>query len=135
VQTGGTWAKVALSNGGRVEQGTALQVTLTGLTPGQRVAATLFSTPITVSNIPAADASGTTRFAVQIPAGFDLGAHRLVITTAGQDPIQVGVTVVRPGALAATGAETPWGIALAGALLLVAGGLAVTLRKRRTTTA
>jgi hypothetical protein len=83
-----------------------------------------------VSNIPAADASGTIRFAVQIPAGFDLGAHRLVITTAGQDPIQVGVTVVRPGALAVTGAELPWGIALAGAFLVVAGGLAFALRRR-----
>jgi LPXTG-motif cell wall-anchored protein len=87
-----------------------------------------------VGSIPAADASGTVRFAVRIPAGFDLGAHRLVITTAGQDPIQVGVTVVAPGALAATGGEAPWGIALGGAFLLVAGGLAFALRKRRDTT-
>jgi 5'-nucleotidase len=135
VQAGGTWATVVLSNGGRVEQGGQLQVTLTGLTPGQQVAATLFSDPIAVTGIPAADASGTVRFAVSIPAGFELGAHRLVITTAGADAIQVGVTVVRPGALAATGTEAPWGVALGGAFLLVAGGLAYALRRRRATTA
>ncbi|MCI9859274.1 choice-of-anchor I family protein [Microbacterium proteolyticum] len=38
----------------------------------------------------------------------------------------------RPGSgLAVTGAEMPWGIALAGGFLVVAGGLAVALRRRR----
>lgn len=35
------------------------------------------------------------------------------------------------GALAKTGAEMPWGIALAGGFLVVAGGLAAALRRRR----
>nr|WP_154924261.1 choice-of-anchor I family protein [Microbacterium testaceum] len=35
------------------------------------------------------------------------------------------------GALAKTGAELPWGIALAGGFLLVAGGVAAALRRRR----
>jgi 5'-nucleotidase len=131
VQAGAAWATVVLADGGRVEQGGRLQVTLTGLTPGQQVAATLFSDPIAVTGIPVANAQGRVSFAVSIPTGFELGAHRLVITTAGQDAIQVGVTVVRPGALAATGSEAPWGIALAGGFLLVAGGLAVALRRRR----
>ncbi len=129
-QTGGTWATVVLSSGGRVEQGGTLTVTLRGLEPGQRVAATLFSDPIAVAGIPAASAAGVTTFSVAIPAGLDLGQHRLVITTAGQDPIQVGVTVVRPGALAVTGAEPPLGAAFAGALLLVMGGIAFALRRR-----
>ncbi|MFG6503979.1 choice-of-anchor I family protein [Microbacterium sp. P05] len=131
VQTGGTWADVALSNGGRIEQGGTLSVTVSDLDPGQQISATLFSDPIVVGAIPAANASGTTTFAIAIPADFDLGAHRLVITAAGEDPISVGVTVVSRGALAATGAELPWGIALGGAALLLTGGLAFALRSRR----
>ena len=131
-QVGGDWADVSLSNGGRVEQGRALTVTVSGLAPGQQIAATLFSEPLVVAGIPAANAQGITTFAVAIPADFAVGAHRLVITTAGEEAISVGVTVVASGALAATGAELPWGIALGAGFLLVAGGLAFALRKRRT---
>lgn len=131
VQSGGAWAAVSLSDGGRVEQGGTLSVTLTGLEPAQTVAATLFSEPIPVSGIPAADGLGALQFDIPIPSDFDLGAHRLVLTTAGEDPIQVGVTVLTPGALAATGTQLPWGLALSGAFLVVAGGIAFTMRKRR----
>lgn len=131
-QVGGDWADVSLSNGGRVEQGRSLTVTVSGLEPGQQIAATLFSEPLVVTGIPAANTQGITTFAVAIPADFAVGAHRLVITTAGEEAISVGVTVVSPGALAATGAELPWGIALGAGFLLVAGGLAFALRKRRT---
>lgn len=130
-QAGGTWAKVVLGGGGRVEQGGTLSVTVTGLDADQQIAATLFSEPIAVSGIPAADSRGQVTFSVRIPADFALGSHRLVITAAGETPIQLGVSVVRPGALAATGSELPWGIALAGGFLLVAGG-ALAVRRRRT---
>ncbi|MFG6444952.1 choice-of-anchor I family protein [Microbacterium sp. P07] len=131
-QVGGDWADVSLSNGGRVEQGGSLKVTVSGLEPGQQIAATLFSDPIAVSGIPAANAAGTTTFSIAIPADFDLGAHRLVVTAAGVEPISVGVMVTAPGALAATGSEMPYGIALGAGFLLVAGGLVFALRKRRT---
>ncbi|PVW03918.1 bifunctional metallophosphatase/5'-nucleotidase [Microbacterium sp. Gd 4-13] len=131
-QVGGDWADVTLSNGGRIEQGRTLTVTVSGLKPGQQIAATLFSQPLVVTGIPAASAQGVTTFAVAIPADFDLGAHRLVVTSAGLADISVGVTVVAPGALAATGAELPWGIAFGAGFLLIAGGLAFALRKRRT---
>ena len=131
-QTGGDWAEVTLSNDGRVEQGGTLTVTLTGLEAGQQVAATLFSDPIKVTGIPAASTDGSIRFSVEIPADFELGAHRMVITTDGEDPIEIGVDVVEEGALAATGAELPWGIALGGAFLLVAGGVAFAIRRRQT---
>lgn len=129
--TGADWADWALSNGGTVEQGGTLTVTLSGLTPGQQVSATLFSDPIVVTGIPAANAAGSVTFAVKIPSNLELGAHRLVISSAGLTDITIPVTVVRPGALAATGAELPWGLALGGAFLLVAGGLAFALRRRR----
>ncbi len=44
-----------------------------------------------------------------------------------------GQSGARPGGdLATTGAQAPWGIALAGGFLVVAGGLAFALRRRRT---
>ncbi|MDQ1124305.1 choice-of-anchor I family protein [Microbacterium trichothecenolyticum] len=55
----------------------------------------------------------------------------------GQQPsAQPGTDAAQPGArpgqnLATTGAEAPWGIALAGVFLVVAGGLAFVLRRRR----
>lgn len=55
----------------------------------------------------------------------------------GAQPGQPGTQPGRPagnpgGDLANTGVEAPWGIALAGGFLVVAGGLAFALRKRRT---
>jgi 5'-nucleotidase len=125
----GPWASVSLSSD-RVEQGGTLRVSVSGLEPGQQISATLFSDPIVVSGIPAADADGRTSFSIAIPADFALGAHTLEITAAGETPLRFGVTVVARGALAVTGAEPPLGFALAGAFLLVAGGLMYALRRR-----
>ncbi|MDQ1085295.1 MULTISPECIES: choice-of-anchor I family protein [Microbacterium] len=55
-------------------------------------------------------------------------------STGGPDaqPGQSGAAGTRPGSgLAVTGTEMPWGIALAGGFLVVAGGLAAALRRRR----
>lgn len=121
------WARIDVGSG-RVTQGGALEVTVTGLTSGQVVTATLYSDPIVVSGIPAADATGTTSFTVRIPAGLSAGAHTLVIASAGHPSISVAVTVL--AALASTGAEVPWGAALA-SLALLAGGLALVLSRHR----
>lgn len=123
------WATVDIGSGA-VEQGGSLSVRLSGLEPGQQVAATLFSNPIVVPGIPAADASGKVAFTVRIPADLALGAHTLVIESAGFEPIAVGVTVVAPGQLAVTGAQLPWAIALGAALLVVLGSALVALRRR-----
>ena len=56
---------------GTVEQGGTLTVELSGLTPGQTVSATLYSDPIVVDAIPAANAQGEITFIVGIPADFD----------------------------------------------------------------
>ncbi|MFG6403037.1 DUF6351 family protein [Microbacterium sp. P04] len=116
-----------------VEQGGTLPVTVVGLEPGQTIEATLFSDPIVVTGIPAAGADGSTRFSIAIPADFDLGAHTLVVTAAGDGSIRVTVTVVASGSLASTGSTAPWGFALLGAGLLTAGGLAFALRRRART--
>jgi 5'-nucleotidase len=126
---GADWATVDIGSG-TVEQGGSLPVKVSGLRPGQRISATLFSEPIAVQGIPAADEDGTVSFAVQIPGDLPLGEHTLVIESAGFDPIELAVTVVTPGALAITGAQRPWGIALAAALLVALGGALVVTRRR-----
>ena len=129
---GADWATVDIGSG-TVEQGGSLPVRLSGLEPGQQVSATLFSDPIVVQGIPAADANGNVSFTVRIPADLPLGAHTLVIESAGLDPISVAVTVVAPGQLAVTGAQLPWGIALTAAFLVVLGGALVMIRRRPAT--
>lgn len=127
------WATVELGSG-TVAQGGTLAVTVTGLEPGQRVAATLFSEPIVVSGIPAADASGRTAFSIAIPRDFEVGAHRLVVTSGSLAPIEVGVTVTAAapaGTIAVTGGTAPIGFAVAGVLALALGGLLVAARRRR----
>jgi endo-1,4-beta-xylanase len=104
---------------------------VSGLEPGQRIGATLFSDPIVVRGIPAADEDGEIAFTVAIPADFELGAHTLVVTSAGLADIRVPITVVAGQALGATGSQLPWGVALLGALLVTTGGLLAVIRKRR----
>ncbi|MDR6689263.1 2',3'-cyclic-nucleotide 2'-phosphodiesterase (5'-nucleotidase family) [Microbacterium sp. 1154] len=117
----------------RVEQGGSFTVTVSGLKAGEQLTATLNSTPIVITGIPAADASGTVTFRVNVPAALEPGAHTVVITRADGTVLPaLAVEVVRKGALAATGAQAPWGIALAGGFLVVAGGLAFAMRRRRT---
>ncbi|WP_396640992.1 choice-of-anchor I family protein [Microbacterium sp.] len=127
--TNDMWATVNVGSG-NVEQGGTLNVVLTGLKPGQVVGATLFSDPIVVTGIPPADASGRIAFSVAIPANFALGAHTLVITSEGLEPLRIGVTVVRAGQLSTTGSELPMGLALGATMLLVAGGALYAMRRR-----
>lgn len=123
------WGRIALSSD-RVEQGGTLSATVSALKPGQQIEATLFSDPIVVTGIPAADASGQVSFSVAIPADLALGEHRLVVTSGDLAPLEATVTVVRAGQLATTGAELPLGLALGAAALLVIGGLAFATRRR-----
>lgn len=126
---GADWATIDVGSG-TVEQGGSLPVKVSGLEPGQQISATLFSDPIVVQGIPAADASGTVSFTVRIPSDLPVGAHRLVIESAGFEPLSASVTVVAPGQLAVTGAQAPWAIALIAALLVVLGGMLVIMRRR-----
>jgi 5'-nucleotidase len=125
----GAWATVTLSSD-RVEQGGRLTVSVSELEPGQQIGATLFSDPIVVTGIPAADAGGRTSFSISIPADFALGAHTLEITSANEAPLRFAVTVVGRGSLAVTGSEFPLGLALGSASLLVAAGVLFTMRRR-----
>ena len=143
-EPGEAWASVQLGSTS-VAQGGELSVTVTGLEPGQQIAATLFSEPLVVSGIPAADASGRTAFTVAIPRDFATGAHRLVVTSGTLAPIEVGVTVTAAadagtspagtspaGTIASTGGTLPIALAIGGVLALTAGGLLVAARRRST---
>ncbi|QLD11509.1 choice-of-anchor I family protein [Microbacterium oleivorans] len=128
------WAIVELGSAS-VAQGGTLSVTVTGLEPGRQIAATLFSEPLVASGIPAADGAGRTAFSVAIPRDFATGAHRLVVTSGSLTPIEVEVTVTAAapaGTIAVTGGAVPLGFVIAGVLALVAGGLLVAARRRRT---
>lgn len=126
----GAWAVVRVADR-EVERGGTLSVEVTGLRPGQTIGATLFSDPIVVSGIPGADVNGRTTFSIRIPADFALGAHTLEVTTAGESPLRVGVTVVAARNLAITGAQLPWLLALGGAFLVALGGAVSILRRPR----
>ncbi len=125
------WATVTLS-ATTVEQGDSFRVELTGLTPGQRVGATLFSDPLVVDGIPAADAEGRLAFTVTVPGDFATGAHTLVLSTAGEDDIRVPITVVLAGSLASTGSDAaPLVALLGGAGILLALGAVLVVRRRQ----
>jgi DUF1680 family protein len=113
-----------------VERGGVVRVVVTGLEPGEQVTAELRSDPIRITGIPAADASGRVSFDVRVPADLPPGAHTIVVYRADGSVIaRIPLTVAAKGSLAATGAQVPLGIALAGALLLVAGTGARFLRR------
>ncbi|QAY58925.1 hypothetical protein ET475_02195 [Microbacterium protaetiae] len=123
------WATIDVGSG-VVEQGGELTVQVSGLTSGQRIAAVLHSEPLPATGIPAADASGSTAFTLAIPTDFALGAHTLIVSTDGADPIEIPVQVVAAGQLAVTGAQLPLGMLFLGALAIVIGGLLLVTRRR-----
>ncbi|MDR5698658.1 choice-of-anchor I family protein [Agromyces aerolatus] len=133
------WADVSLSSS-TVRQGGSFEVSVTGLEPGQQISATLFSEPLVIEGIPVASAEGATSFTVRVPADFVVGAHTLIVESAGHEPIAAAVTVTAAAGgggagggagsgLASTGADVLPGLVLA-ALLAAAGALFVIRRRR-----
>jgi 2',3'-cyclic-nucleotide 2'-phosphodiesterase (5'-nucleotidase family) len=139
VVAGTDWANVALS-ATTVAQGGSFDVSVTGLAPGQQISATLFSEPLVIEGIPAANADGAVSFTVRVPADFDTGAHTLIVESVGFEPIATAVTVTAAagggasaggpgGSIASTGADVLPGLVLAA--LLAAAGALMLIRRRR----
>lgn len=136
VVAGTDWATVSLESS-TVVQGQSVDVTVTGLAEGQKISATLFSEPLVIDGIPAADATGTTRFTVTVPLDFATGIHSLEVSSVGLEAIPTALTVLAaaqtppgggsPADLAATGANVGV-LAVLGVLLTLAG--AGLLRRR-----
>lgn len=107
VVAGTDWATISLGGAGATVGGT-LEVTVTGLKPGQQITAELHSDPIVVTGIPVADASGAVAFTVAIPATLAAGEHTLVVSMIGREPISTPVTVAAaPGTGTAPSVTTP----------------------------
>ena len=138
VLAGTDWASVTVGDAG-FTPGERVTVTVSGLNPGQKITGTLYSTPVNLGTF-AANAAGIATFSAMIPTNTPVGAHTLVITSIGLEPISIAVAVVAPGsagagasgvsALPALGASlAPAG--LAALLLLLGGGLILARRKRQ----
>jgi len=113
----------------RVEQGGTVAVTVTGLSPAERVTAELHSDRILITGIPAADAGGTTVFTVRIPSSLAPGTHGIVVRRADGTLLPtVEIEVIAAQRLAASGGSVPFFVVFAGlcSVLLGAG-----LRARR----
>ena len=64
-----------------------------GFSPGQEITGTLYSTPVNLGTF-TANAAGLATFSAVIPANTPVGAHTLVISSVGLEPISLAVTVV-----------------------------------------
>lgn len=133
-----------------VAQGGSLQVTGRGFAPEETVVVELHSDPVTLGE-GVTDAAGAFRLEVTIPADAALGAHTVVATGAGSELVaEAALRVVtaddgsgdgsgngtddgqRPGGwLPRTGAGVT-GLVTAMLALLVAGGIALGMRRRET---
>ncbi|MEX8032606.1 beta-L-arabinofuranosidase domain-containing protein [Microbacterium sp. 20-116] len=125
--------RTAMSSVNAVERGGVVRVSVSGLAPGEQVTAELRSDPIRITGIPVADANGRVSFDVRIPPSLPTGQHHIVVWAAdGSEIARLPVTVSAKGTLAATGAQAPFGVALLGAMLLVAGAAGWAMRRPRT---
>ncbi|WP_104191429.1 choice-of-anchor I family protein [Cryobacterium sp. Y82] len=138
VLAGTDWASVEVGDA-VFTPGERVTVTVSGLNPGQEITGTLYSTPVNLGTF-TANAAGIATFSAVIPANTPVGAHTLVITSIGLEPISIAVSVVAAGsagagtsglsAIPALGASlAPAG--LAALLLLLGGGLILAHRKRQ----
>jgi DNA-binding beta-propeller fold protein YncE len=129
-----------------VRAGETVTMTADGFAPGEWVTATLFSTPVDLGMF-RADASGALTATVTIPADVAAGEHRFAttgqvdgrvlwteLTVLAADGAGAGGgssdgAAAGPGSLARTGVEA--GLLVAVALVLVGGGAAIVVARRR----
>lgn len=135
---------------GDVAAGAPFEVTGENLLPGTIATVTMYSTPVQLATA-LVPSSGTVVISTQLPASVPAGAHRLVFEATAEDGSPVSLTawftVLRNGtvgavsltgplayseaALAATGAESSDGLALAAVLVMLGGVLLVRMSARR----
>lgn len=135
---------------GDVAAGSPFEVTGENLLPGTTATVTMYSTPVQLATA-LVPSSRTVVISTQLPASVPAGAHRLVFEATAEDGSPVSVTawftVLRNGtigavsltgplayseaALAATGAESSDGLALAAVLVMLGGVLLVRMSARR----
>lgn len=90
---GTDWAKVELSTT-EAEAGEDIKVTVTGLEEGAQITASSFGGELEITDIPAADAQGTTTFTLPIAEGTEAGDYELLISLVQRESISTIFTVV-----------------------------------------
>ncbi|QRQ78964.1 5'-nucleotidase C-terminal domain-containing protein [Glutamicibacter protophormiae] len=90
---GTDWAKVELSTT-EAEAGEDIEVTVTGLEEGAQITASSFGGELEITDIPAADAQGTTSFTLPIAEGTEAGDYELLISLVQRESISTIFTVV-----------------------------------------
>lgn len=129
---------------GSIQQGGSVGIDASGFLPGEKVNVTLHSAPIPLGSL-IADNSGNARGNVTIPLEAPIGGHtitlvgaisgisleaEIIVVAAVEHTVQSPVVETTTIGLASTGvnaaAMTVWGI-----VLLVAGGIAVALTRKR----
>ncbi|WP_152631131.1 family 43 glycosylhydrolase [Agreia bicolorata] len=122
--------------------GQPFTVTGSGFGAGERIEFTLFSTPTSLGAVQS-DAQGNLIATLTVPAGIEAGAHTLRAASADSaDIAEIAVTVKaaagtgsdpaggsQSGPLASTGLAVGW--SLAGGAVLLAAGLLLVMRRRR----
>ncbi|ALD62840.1 5'-nucleotidase [Arthrobacter sp. LS16] len=90
---GTDWAQVELS-ATEAEAGQDIEVTVTGLEEGAQITASAFGGELEISDIPAADAQGSTTFTLPIAEDTEAGDYELLISQVQRESISTTFTVV-----------------------------------------
>lgn len=90
---GTDWAQVELS-ATEAEAGQDIEVTVSGLEEGAQITGSAFNGELEITDIPAADAQGTTSFTLPIAEGTEAGDYELLISQVQRESISTTFTVV-----------------------------------------
>lgn len=90
---GTDWAQVELS-ATEAEAGQDIEVTVTGLEEGAQITASAFGGDLEITDIPAADAQGSTTFTLPIAEDTEAGDYELLISQVQRESISTTFTVV-----------------------------------------
>ncbi|WP_461636414.1 bifunctional metallophosphatase/5'-nucleotidase, partial [Glutamicibacter soli] len=93
VVAGTDWAQVELS-ATEAEAGQDIEVTVTGLEEGAQITAAAFGGELEITDIPAADAQGSTTFTLPIAEDTEAGDYELLISQVQRESISTTFTVV-----------------------------------------
>lgn len=105
IVAGTDWAKVSIDPT-EVTAGDESAVTVTGLEEGTQISATAFGSDLEIADIPAADATGSTKFQLPVDSSVKAGDYQLVISAVQREDIATDFSVVAP-AQEPTPSETP----------------------------
>ncbi|WP_345472480.1 5'-nucleotidase C-terminal domain-containing protein [Glutamicibacter ectropisis] len=93
IVAGTDWATVEL-DATEVKAGDTVGVTVSGLEEGAQISASAFDGAVEVTDVPAADASGTTTFQLPVDSSVEPGDYQLVISQVQREDIATDFSVI-----------------------------------------